>query len=262
MKKEREENRAISPNKIILPLSNNKNGILDKFIKTDIEKCKETFTCSICMCLAWDPVFCPKCDKPFCRSCRLQYGENKICPFKCDSFTFRNITRNERDYLNNIKIKCTNSDCSEYIRYSDYINHLEKCKFRKYHCKNESCKEQGTFLHMKAHTQNCEYRNVICYKCKQKVKYCEMKQHNRTLCPEILVKCNYCGILMKNGKYLKEHKSINNNNPNCLKNQLEKKNNKIINLEEKIKQLEEINKNYENENIKLKKIRRNEVIYY
>ena len=78
------ENRTFSPNKVILPLVDNENGILDEYIMADVKDCKETFTCSICMCLAWDPVFCQKCDKPFCRSCRLKYGENKIWPFKCN----------------------------------------------------------------------------------------------------------------------------------------------------------------------------------
>ena len=264
MERNIKENRTISPNKIILPLSDDENGILDEFIKTDVKDCKETFTCSICICLAWDPVFCPKCDKPFCRSCRLKYGENKICPFKCNSLTFRNITRNEKDYLNKIRIRCTNPDCSEYIQYSSYIDHLEKCKYRKYHCKNEPCKEQGTYDYMISHSKKCEYRNIICSKCKQKFKYCDKKKHERELCPEILVRCRICGTHMKNKIYLKDHKSLNNDNPNCLKIQLENmskmykenliiKDNKIISMENKIKKLEETNKIYENENIKLKK---------
>ena len=263
MEKKINENRTISPNKIMLPLSDNENGILDEYIQTDVQDCKETFTCSICICLAWDPVFCPKCDKPFCRSCRLKYGENKICPFKCDSLIFRNITRNEKDYLNKIKIRCTNPDCSEYIQYSNYINHLENCKFRKYHCKNEPCKEQGTYDYMMAHSKKCLYRNVICSKCKLNVKYCEVKIHERSLCPEIMVRCKICGTRMKNGVYLKDHKSLKNDNPNCLKIQLENmsktykenivsRDNKIISMENKIKKLEEKNKIYESENKKLK----------
>jgi hypothetical protein len=100
------DKRLLSPNKINLPITVNENGILDEYIQSDDKNCLEVFTCAICTCLAWDPVFCFKCDKPFCRACITKYGKNKKCPFKCDSSTFREITRNEKNYLNKIKIKC------------------------------------------------------------------------------------------------------------------------------------------------------------
>jgi hypothetical protein len=82
------DKRLLSPNKINLPITVNENGILDEYIQSDDKNCLEVFTCAICTCLAWDPVFCFKCDKPFCRACITKYGKNKKCPFKCDSALF------------------------------------------------------------------------------------------------------------------------------------------------------------------------------
>ena len=254
------EEITYSPNKIKIPLSDNENGISDEYIQTNDKNCQEIFTCAICSCLAWEPVCCSKCDKIFCRSCRLKYGENKICPFKCESYTFREITRNEKDYLNKISIKCSNQGCSEYIPYINYKNHLEKCQFRRYHCKNEPCLTEGYLNEIREHSKICNYRRIICQKCKLKVKYCEMKIHPNEQCPETIVKCKYCGVKMKRGIYLKEHSSKNNSNPNCLKTQMEnllntidKKNNEITELKNRIKELQQKNEKSENENNNLKK---------
>ena len=264
MEKAKIDKRLISPNKIILPIAENENGILDEYIQTNDKNCQEIFTCSICSCLAWDPVCCPKCDKPFCRACLLKYGKNKKCPFKCESYSFREVTRNEKNYLNKIKIKCTNVGCSKYIPYSEYLNHLEKCQLRKYHCKNQSCKEEGYIIDMINHSKNCPYRIVECGKCKQNIKFSEMKIHQQENCPEIIVKCNLCGISMKRGIYNKEHKNDKNENVKCLKLQVEKwkrlynddinnKNKEISELKNKLKELEKNKRNLENENSNYKK---------
>lgn len=258
------EKSNISPNKIILPLSGNKNGILDDYIQTNDKNCQEIFTCPICQCLVWDPVCCISCDKSFCRSCRFQYGEKKRCPFKCDTYNLREITRNEKDYLNKISIRCTNNGCLKFIKYYDYKNHLEKCEFRKYHCKNEPCKEEGFINDMIIHSQNCPYRKIVCQKCKKYINYCENDLHQKSLCSENIVKCKFCHSSMKRGVYLKEHQSKNNSNPNCLKIQLDnmkafyerKLNEKrtiINNLNNKINTLEKKKNHYKKENEDLKK---------
>ena len=245
------EKRLLSPNKIVLPIATNENGILDEYIQTNDKNCLEIFTCSICSCLAWDPVCCPKCDKPFCRACISKYGKNKSCPFGCDNDFFREITRNEKNFLNKIKLKCTNVGCSKYIQYSDYVTHLEKCNLRKYHCKNQSCKEEGYINDMMSHTVKCPYRIVECAKCKQNIKFCEIKSHKLEHCPEVVVKCTMCGTSMKRGLYLKEHKSENNENVKCLKLQVERwaktynddmnnKNKEINELKTKIKDMEKV----------------------
>lgn len=252
MDKSKSQKRLISPNKIILPVSDKENGILDDFIQTNDKTCLENFTCCICACLAWDPVCCPKCDKPFCRSCIAKYGNSKICPFKCEINSFREMTRNEKNYLNKIKIKCTNVGCSKYFQYLDYKNHLEKCSLRKYHCVNYPCKEEGYIKNMINHTKICPHRVVECTKCKQNVKFCEMKIHQQEFCPEITVKCKFCKCPMKRGVYLKEHLSENNENSKCLKAQVERwaqmynddiniKNNEINELKNKIKEMEKKN---------------------
>ena len=258
------DKRLLSPNKINLPITVNENGILDEYIQSEDKNCIEVFTCAICTCLAWDPVFCTKCDKPFCRACITKYGKNKKCPFKCDSSIFREITRNEKNYLNKIKIKCTNVGCQKYIPYSDYINHLEQCQLRKYHCKNQNCREEGYLSNMINHSKICPYRMVPCSKCKQIITFSEMKTHQQEFCPEMIVKCQLCGMTMKRGIYLKEHKSEKNDNIKCLQSQVENwskvynddinyKNKEIMELKNKLKEMEKNKKTYENENATLKK---------
>ena len=258
------DKRLLSPNKINLPITVNENGILDEYIQSDDKNCIEVFTCAICTCLAWDPVFCTKCDKPFCRACITKYGKNKKCPFKCDSSIFREITRNEKNYLNKIKIKCTNVGCQKYIPYSDYIDHLEKCQLRKYHCKNQNCREEGYLSNMINHSKICPCRMVPCSKCKQIITFSEMKTHQQEFCPEMIVKCQLCGMTMKRGIYLKEHKSEKNDNIKCLQSQVENwskvynddinyKNKEIMELKNKLKEMEKNKKSYENENATLKK---------
>ena len=216
------DKRLISPNKINLPISGKENGIIEDYIQTNDKSCQELFTCSICSLLAWDPLCCPKCDKPFCRACITKYGKNKKCPFQCDSYSFREMTRNEKNYLNKIKIKCTNVGCSKYFPYCEYLNHLEKCQLRKYHCKNQSCNEEGYINEMINHSKYCPFRMAECSKCKQNVQLLEMDSHQQESCPENIVKCKLCDATMKRGIYLKEHKSDKNENVNCLKLQVEK----------------------------------------
>ena len=258
MENKLDEKKNISPNKIIIPLSDKESGILDDFIQTNDKNCLEIFTCAICHCLAWDPICCSKCDKAFCRTCRKRYGENKICPFKCDSYTFREITRNEKDYLNKISIKCTNIDCSKFFPYCNYKNHLEKCKFRKYHCKNDLCTVEGYINEMMAHSKNCNFRKLNCPKCQQKVKICDMDVHTKKECSENMINCKLCGLKMKRGVFLKEHNSKNNDNPKCLKTQLENatksykeeisRKNKVINeFKNRNKDLMKKNEQYEKE---------------
>ena len=259
------EKRLLSPNKIVLPIGTEENGILDEYIQTNDKNCLEIFTCSICSCLAWDPICCPECDKPYCRSCINNYGKNKHCPYGCSNDGYREMTRNEKNFLDKIKIKCTNVGCSKYIQYSDYVKHLEVCNLRKYHCKNQPCKEEGYINEMINHSKICPFRLIECSKCKQNIKYCDIKSHKLEKCPEIMTKCTLCGTTMKRSIYLKEHKSENNENVKCLKLQVERwqknynddinnKNKEINELKNTMKQMEIKEKEDQCEINKLKKM--------
>ena len=259
------EKRLLSPNKIVLPIGTEENGILDEYIQTSDKNCLEIFTCSICSCLAWDPICCPECDKPYCRSCINNYGKNKHCTYGCSNDGYREITRNEKNFLDKIKIKCTNVGCSKYIQYSDYVKHLEECNLRKYHCKNQPCKEEGYINEMINHSKICPFRLIECSKCKQNIKYCDIKSHKLEKCPEIMTKCTLCGTTMKRSIYLKEHKSENNENVKCLKLQVERwqknynddinnKNKEINELKNTMKQMEIKEKEDQCEINKLKKM--------
>ena len=238
---------------------------MDEYIQTNDKNCLEIFTCSICSCLAWDPICCPICDKPYCRGCITNYGKNKHCPYGCDNDSYREMTKNEKNFLDKIKIKCTNVGCSKYIRYSDYVTHLEKCNLRKYHCINQSCREEGYINEMMNHSKICPFRLVECDKCKQNIQFCDIKSHRQEKCPEIMCKCTLCGATMKRSIYLKEHKSENNENVKCLKLQVQRwqknynddlntKDREINELKNMMKEMEMIEKEDQNEINKLKRM--------
>ena len=183
------------------------------------------------------------------------------------------MTRNEKNFLDKIKIKCTNVGCSKYIQYSDYVKHLEKCNLRKYHCKNQSCKEEGYINEMLNHSKVCPFRLVECIKCKQHIKFCDIKSHKQELCPEIVTKCKLCGTTMKRSIYLKEHKSENNENVKCLKLQVERweknynedinnKNREISELKNMMKEMEKQEMEDQNEINKLKRMLNDIKLFY
>ena len=72
---------------------------------------------------------------------------------------------------------------------------------------------------MVEHSQKCNYRTIPCNKCKQDVIISKIDIHQKKECPEMIILCRNCGLKMKRGIYLKEHKS--NDNANCLRKQLE-----------------------------------------
>ena len=60
---------------------------------------------------------------------------------------------------------------SKFIKYNDYKNHLEKCKFRIYHCDNKPCNKEGVLSFIKEHSKICRYRMVPCNLCNMTYRY-------------------------------------------------------------------------------------------
>ena len=123
------------------------------------------------------------------------------------------------------------------------------------------------------HSKICPFRLIECSKCKQNIKYCDIKSHKLEKCPEIMTKCTLCGTTMKRSIYLKEHKSENNENVKCLKLQVERwqknynddinnKNKEINELKNIMKELEIKEKEDQCEINKLKKMLKDIKTFY
>jgi len=246
LKEKKMENYLINP--IIEP----KDGIAFDLLLTNVDKSTlEIITCPICLNLVWNIVDCGHCGSLFCKYCIDQSisKANNSCPV-CRHTPFQTTqSKTIRKIIDKYKLKCPNIPDAN-PEYADFISHQEKCQFRKYHCKNQSCKEEGYINDMINHTKKCPFRLVECTKCKQNIKFCDIKNHQQEQCPEITIKCKLCGTSMKRGVFLKEHKSDNNDNVKCLKLQVEKwaktynddLNNKILEVNELKNKLKEMDK--------------------
>ena len=181
------QKKSFSPNEVDL---SNLNIICNS--KCGLEK--DSFKCVICQCFSLDPLFCTKCKAVYCRNCLAEYSQKNFnnqrpsCPTKCGSKIFTGPPKLFIDVLNNIKIKCVYEGCYKYIEYLDFITHLEKCKYRKYHCNNNLCKKEGLLNEMEAHSKKCIYREIKCKYCKNAIIKSNKENHLKEECPEYFVK--------------------------------------------------------------------------
>ena len=124
--------------------------------KSDLEK----FECSICLGMVRDPWFCNnlKCGKPFCKEYCLKRDKEEYkrekCPLCQNDKGFREPSYIEKDSLNSIELRCKHSGCYKFIKYCEYMNHLENCEHRVIHCKNEPCNTQGNKAFIEDHKKN------------------------------------------------------------------------------------------------------------
>ena len=222
------QKKSFSPNEVDL---SNLNIICNS--QCGLEK--DSLICIICRHFSLDPLFCNKCKAVYCRNCLTEYSQKNFnnqrpsCPTKCGSKIFTGPPKLFIDVLNNIKIKCVYEGCYKYIEYLDFITHLEKCKYRKYHCNNNLCKKEGLLNEMEAHSKKCIYREIKCKYCKNAIIKSNKENHLKEECPEYFVKCKYCEIDMKRKDY---QRHITDDGA-CLK--------KIrVSLENRIKELEKL----------------------
>ena len=206
--------------------------------------------CPVCQNLIWNIVECSECGNFFCQYCAEQTIINigSICPL-CRANPFKIIrSKGLKKFFQGVKLKCINQKCKRLIEYSDYVNHMEKCEFRLYHCKNEGCTFQDTIDLIKVHSSECIFRTIQCQYCKKPIKKNELENHLQNDCSQN-IECPKCHLTMTRGHYNSKHNSVNNDNIDCLKGQIEFYKNKYKNSLDKI---EKLKKKSMTENDKLK----------
>ena len=210
-------------------------------IKVGDKETLEDWTCGLCFQLVFEPKVCNRCGNSYCSKCIQDCLNNcnyrYICPLKCGNSNFRDLNLKEKKYINKIKLRCKHNGCNQFIYYTDYKEHLEKCQFRIYHCDNNPCTKQGYYRQMEEHSKRCKYRIVRCKECNQKFKYIDAKTHIEQVCPQRKVNCPFCNLEMKMCDYLNKHKT---DDANCLKKLIKEKNKKLNEYEAEIKRLKNL----------------------
>ena len=204
--------KAYAACKIVPPTE----GIPFESVKSET-KIMSGLKCSICYNLIWDPVEINECNHTFCNYCLNKWLKIKsFCPIcKQSSINIRPSKAISR-LCGELKIKCSNERCKETPEYSNYIEHLEKCKYKKYKCLNEGCKFTGIREEVKSHCLNCDNRLSDCKYCHDLIKFCELERHSKTECKQNY-ECPQCHIIITRGEYFSKHHIPNQDNIKCLK---------------------------------------------
>ena len=249
--------KGFLPNKIKNPC----DGIPIENIINKIEEEKlNELTCSICKNLVWNPVDCSQCGKLFCEYC-LKKSVKKlknVCPMcRAKPFKSSHCKALKITFLD-IKLKCPNDSCKENIKYYDYVSHLEKCEFKKYHCVNKNCNYENTLNNkddMELHFKSCKYRIINCEFCGKEMVANLLEKHHENECLKFIIKCKNCFESMTREDYNNVHtENI------CMKNQIKllksqikqnenENNNEIFILKNEILELKEVIKDLLKENL-------------
>ena len=231
--KKNEENkmdkkRKYSPCEIEEP----KGGIPSDWIKSN-KNIPSSLNCVMCLNLLWNPYELEECHHIFCKYCISKWiNKKKICP-TCKQIpkTIKPSITIER-VCGEIEIKCLNNGCNQFVSYSNYIEHLQKCQYRKYRCTNEGCGTVAIKKDVKKHSLNCKYRLEECPYCKNLVQFYKLEEHQNTVCTQEY-QCPKCLSSMTRGEYFSEHKNENDENIQCLKAQVNLYKCKCKNLNDK-----------------------------
>ena len=137
----------------------------------------EDLICPICFYILKNPKSCSdkKNSHSYCKDCIDNYikdNNNNTCPTCKLNFEYK-IKNEINDELNKLSFQCMfkNKGCNEIKSYSEYLNHINNCKYFKdeYECnvkkynynekEFEKCGYIGNITEMENHFKLCEYIN-------------------------------------------------------------------------------------------------------
>ena len=199
--------------------------------------------CPICLNIIWDPFECCDCGKIFCYSCIKKSKEkNNSCPTcRKSPFQGRNA-KSVKTFFNKINFNCIYKGCQEHPEYSEYLDHLKKCKFRLYKCNNEGCNYQDILENMEIHATQCKYLIIKCKYCSKDINLANLELHEKNECTEIIF-CPKCHIKMAKKYYFNTHRKNEIDSMECQKEQIQifqRDIKELLNNNEKLKK--ELNK--------------------
>ena len=188
----------------------NENDILfKKFIKNNQiqsynpeniinKKNTEDLICSICYNILKNPISCSdkKNSHSFCKECiDIFLKENIKCPLCKLIFEYKN-NNNLKNELNELSFNCQfkKEGCNEILFYSDYLDHINNCKYnnikcecnvKKYDNKSKKFKECGYLGNKKEvekHFKLCGLTEYKCLICKEKILKINLEEHVKNQC--------------------------------------------------------------------------------
>jgi hypothetical protein len=96
-----------------------------KKVNQDLKLQLDSFTCCVCLNLAYNPIECTQCEVIVCTSC---YDFNKANGMNCVTKKcigmYKKINRHAREILSSLTINC--KQCGE-LKYSEYYKHINNC---------------------------------------------------------------------------------------------------------------------------------------
>lgn len=93
-------------------------------LSEDSKSIINTFQCSICQGISYNPVECTSCGNCFCEKCIMNWmKEKKKCVFRCESPIIKYSTL-ANDIISLLNFKCKNG-CGVIINYKDIKQHYE-----------------------------------------------------------------------------------------------------------------------------------------
>ena len=161
--------------------------------------------CGICENVCEDPVIpCCGCDKMFCRKCLVFYLDNNHneCP-ECKKVTkdFSKVSAIDT-VIKLKKMKCINytENCTWQGKYLDYKEHLtKKCPKEIINCPYNGCIIKLKREEMENHMKTCEYLEIICEKCKLKIPKNEVSDHKNICLKELIICPQGCKKMVERG---------------------------------------------------------------
>ena len=97
------------------------------------KKNSEDLICPICYCILKEPINCSdnKNAHYFCKECiDIFLKESNKCPTCKQNFEYK-INEKLKTELKELSFKCMfkNEGCNDIIPYSEYLNHINNCKY-------------------------------------------------------------------------------------------------------------------------------------
>ncbi len=189
-------------------IENDKNFLFNKYSKKYIikeqipyiksnnlinQENNEDLICPICFFILKSPINCSekKNSHSFCKECIDKYLEgNNACPTCKLNFLYK---FNEEIYnsLNKLIFKCEfqNEGCDKIIPYSEYLTHINNCKYNNnlYECNIkkynydkksfEKCGYIGNKIEIEKHFKICAFKIYNCTFCNKNILNMDFEEH-------------------------------------------------------------------------------------
>ena len=158
--------------------------------------------CPCCLYILKDPISCSSNNNShnFCKECIDKYLlEKQNCPICKNKFEYIKNENIEKT-LSNIYFKCfyQKEGCDKIIKYLDYLDHINKCKFIKYICQVdkfnnlnkdfEKCSFIGNNTEIDKHFKLCAFYRNRCKLCNENIFHLNLKNHVENKCKIRIIK--------------------------------------------------------------------------